>query len=104
MANRINLKAWLIISIFLIGSASTIAQATVIYVDANATGANDGSSWEDAYNYLQDALYDPILYGGPADIWVAEGIYCPDSDSNEPNGTGKHINKINFLEVQADVD
>ena len=27
-----------------------------IYVDANATGANNGSSWEDAYKYLQDAL------------------------------------------------
>jgi probable HAF family extracellular repeat protein/predicted outer membrane repeat protein len=44
------------------------------YVDADATGAHDGSSWTNAYNNLQDALavaekYDEIL--------VAQGIYTP---------------------------
>jgi parallel beta-helix repeat protein len=58
-----------------------------IYVDANATGANNGTSWEDAYNYLQDALADPNLIG-PAEIWVAEGTYRPDEDSGNPSGTG----------------
>jgi hypothetical protein len=60
---------------------------TTLYVDANATGADDGSSWNDAYNYLQDALADPYLAPGD-EIWVAEGTYIPDTNSADPNGSG----------------
>ena len=49
--------------------------ANVIYVDANSPGANDGSSWSDAYNYLQDAL----MFAAAGDqIRVAQGVYKPD--------------------------
>jgi len=57
----------------------------IIYVDADATGANDGSSWEDAFNYLQDALSAARLGD---EIWVAQGIYKPDEDTDNPTGTG----------------
>jgi predicted outer membrane repeat protein len=60
-------------------------QAKVIYVDSNANGANDGSSWADAFNYLQDALSAAQEYDN---IFVAEGIYKPDESSTYPNGTG----------------
>ncbi|MHC4545627.1 MAG: DUF3466 family protein, partial [Planctomycetota bacterium] len=46
-----------------------------IYVDDDAAGANDGSSWADAFNYLQDALA-AALSGD--EIRVAQGIYKPD--------------------------
>jgi len=59
--------------------------ASIYYVDADANGANDGSSWTDAYNYLQDALADA---NSGDEIWVAEGIYTPDSNSADPNGSG----------------
>ena len=56
-----------------------------IYVDANATGANYGSSWEDAFNYLQSAL--SVARNGD-EIRVADGIYKPDEDADNPTGTG----------------
>ncbi|MGB2806428.1 MAG: hypothetical protein WBC22_01705 [Sedimentisphaerales bacterium] len=79
------LKAWLIMFIFLLVMACTAVAGQIIYVDADAPGANDGSSWADAYNYLQDALADA---NSGDEIHVAEGIYKPDEDSAYPNGTG----------------
>ncbi len=60
-------------------------QAGIIYVDADANGANDGSSWTNACNYLQDAL---AIASSGDQIWVAEGIYKPDEDTAHPDGTG----------------
>ncbi len=48
---------------------------TGIYVDHTATGNNDGSSWQDAFTDLQDAL----VVGMDATIHIAEGIYYPTS-------------------------
>jgi hypothetical protein len=54
------------------------ANAKVIYVDDDATGANNGSNWQNAYKYLQDALTDAKNAPKPVEIHVAQGIYKPD--------------------------
>jgi len=45
-----------------------------VYVDADATGANNGSSWTDAFTGLQDGI-DLAVSG--IEVWVAEGTYTP---------------------------
>jgi hypothetical protein len=69
-------------------SGPVIASGKVIYVDTDATGANDGSSWTDAYNFLQDALADANSAVKPIELLVAQGIYKPDANSADPNGSG----------------
>jgi len=56
MENITNLKTWLVISIFLVVLVVQAAVGRTIYVDDDANGANDGSSWDDSYKCLQDAL------------------------------------------------
>ena len=50
----------------------------IIYVDDDAAGANNGTSWADAYTYLQDALADANTADKPVEIRVAQGVYKPD--------------------------
>lgn len=61
----------------------------IIYVDASATGANNGLSWEDAYTSLQNALNLNCIGSGGRKIYVAEGTYRPDA------GTGITLNDRN---------
>lgn len=62
-----------IVTAFLL--APSVWAQRVIYVDTDAVGANDGSSWTNAFVFLQDAL--AVTQDGD-EVWVAEGVYRPD--------------------------
>lgn len=54
-------------------------QGAVIYVNDDATGAGDGSSWADAFPLLQPAL--GMAVAGDQ-VWVAVGTYAPITSAN----------------------
>lgn len=56
-----------------LGSAPA-AGAQVLFVDDDATGAADGSSWTDAFNDLASAL---ALATPGTLVWIAQGRYLP---------------------------
>lgn len=59
--------------------ANGVCLFNTIFVDKDATGINDGSSWANAYTTLEQALAS----GGGSDIWIKAGVYKPHiSDRN----------------------
>jgi len=58
----------------------------VVFVDCDANGLNNGTSWSNAFNALPDAidLAASLLY--KPDIWVAAGTYQPDEGSGNMPG------------------
>ena len=60
-------------------STSALLSGNRIYVDSAAVGANDGSSWPDAFVDLHDAL--AVATSGDT-IWIAKGTYFPTASTD----------------------
>jgi len=74
-------------AICLLFLATGTNRAAVVYVDATATGANDGRSWAHAFTTIQAAIDTAYAIGG-SEVWVKAGTYTgcssePVSDSFE---------------------
>jgi len=54
--------------------------SVVWYVDDDAADTGTGTSWNNAFKYLQDALTNQQLHVGD-EIWVGQGTYKPDEGS-----------------------
>lgn len=78
MRVKTNLVRWLLCMLVMVMAARTDVAGSVIYVDDDAVGDNNGSSWADSYVYLQDALADAETAEKPVEIRLAQGLYRPD--------------------------
>ena len=88
--NNIHREAWVPHPNFHLDESSIVEGP--IYVNDDAMGNNDGTSWADAYTDLQDALSDARSSVDP--IWVAAGIYLP---SIYINGAPAGRNNVFYL-------
>lgn len=64
-----------LLTLSLVAAAFLGNAQTIIYVDKDATGMNNGVSWGSAYTSLEMALDSNTVTG--AEIWIAEGTYTP---------------------------
>lgn len=87
---KINYSGLLATALLLSGSTFMTEAQTILHVKANATGANNGTNWADAYTSLQSAI--TIARNTPAtsyEIWVAGGMYKP---THDPSGSASPAN------------
>ncbi|MCP4263561.1 MAG: hypothetical protein GY774_39555 [Planctomycetes bacterium] len=99
ITGRKNFRILLVNCLFLVMMRGTIVAGT-IYVDSGADGSNNGSTWVDAYKYLQDALVDADSAEKPLEILIAHGVYKPDQGggktSYDQEATFQMINGVSL--------
>jgi hypothetical protein len=75
---------------------------SIRYVDDDASTNGDGLTWDTAYRYLQDAMFEASGGPGITEIHVAGGIYKPDQDEAgqvTPGDRGATFQLLNGLAV-----
>ena len=60
-------------------SVAQTASSDTIYVDVNATGNNNGTSWTDAFTHVDSLNYVNVVN---VEVWIAQGTYTPKSTSS----------------------
>ncbi|MEL6194097.1 MAG: hypothetical protein AAFR66_18700, partial [Bacteroidota bacterium] len=103
LVNLNSIKGILLLSIFLFTFNSLLANPAgedntdPIYVNASASGNNDGSSWENAFTNLHDAI-SLAKEGDRTKIVVAKGIYYTTSGSDRSKSFDlSNVNGLQFL-------
>jgi parallel beta-helix repeat protein len=66
----------------------------VLYVDGSAGGANDGTSWADAFGGLQEALSVAAVCPQVEEIHVAQGGYTPAEPFGDREATFKLVSGV----------
>ncbi|GAB5417526.1 MAG: hypothetical protein Crog4KO_07980 [Crocinitomicaceae bacterium] len=71
-SNNMKRSTQFLLFILMIAGGFTATAQNIIYVDLSATGANDGSSWTNAFTNLQSGLN---ATNSSDTVWVAAGTY-----------------------------
>ncbi len=95
--------AAMLVAVPFMGSAPPLVRSalpgpTIIFVDDDAPLGGDGTSWDTAYRFPQDALAfasDPA--NGIAEIRVAQGVYLTDRDKANPDGSNVRESTFHLL-------
>ncbi|MEP6647584.1 MAG: S8 family serine peptidase, partial [Saprospiraceae bacterium] len=61
-------------------------ESGILYVDQNANGLQDGTSWTDAYRSFEQALDHAAHCPSISQIWIADGTYSPYPDVSRSTG------------------
>jgi len=79
-----SLYRFLVVLVLLFAVVPVSGQEVVWYVDADATGLNNGTNWTDAFTDLQSALAQAVPNDTPPqEIWVAAGTYSPGASAGD---------------------
>lgn len=82
---------------------------SVVYVDSQASGADDGTSWSNAFVDLQDALAYAEGSGGEVDeIWITRGTYAPAPPGSDRNISFDLLDGVHlyggFVGTESEID
>jgi subtilisin family serine protease len=73
----------------------------IIFVDKDADGLDNGSSWQNAYKDLQDAFATARENETCKAIWIAEGIYKPVEDMNVSGWNDKSFELFDNITIMG---
>jgi hypothetical protein len=83
LGDRIRTRRILPLCVIILAALTCTSQGKIIYVDDDANGLANGTSWRDAYKFLQDAL--AVAKAGDQ-VRVAQGVYRPDQGTGMKPG------------------
>jgi len=83
-SNKMATRRILPLCLILLAALACTSRAKIIYVDDDANAPGDGSSWQNAFRFLQDGL--AVAKSGD-EVRVAQGMYRPDRSAAKPEGS-----------------